>query len=85
MSLFVIAGRGKPYAGDLFNVHGSITYSGDRDGVFWYGFDCAHCDDLSPAYEHDFRSGTYRDLEYVKAECAALARQLQAMVVPEPV
>lgn len=73
----------------LFDVHGSLTYSGaDWPAAgFWYGFDCSHCDDLSPAYQTPEEYGydkRYRDLPYVKAECASLARQLQSLVVPFP-
>lgn len=36
-------------AGFLFDVHGGITYSRDhlleRTGGWYFGFDCAHCDD----------------------------------------
>lgn len=55
---------------------------GEPDHVWWFGFDCGHCDDLSPAYmEKDSwlgRNTTYRDLPYVKAQVASLARQLKA-------
>lgn len=91
MNVFVIAGRGRCYAGDLLDVHGSVTYSGegrfkDHPG-FWYGFDCSHAGDLSPAFEKflpGLSGDEYRTLDYTKAECASLARQLQALVVPFP-
>lgn len=51
--------------------------------VWWLGFDCAHCDDLSPAIQPmlppHLRSPeweAYRDFEYVKAETDRLAQQL---------
>jgi hypothetical protein len=48
--------------------------------VWWFGFDCAHFGDQSPAYAArdmpSFSDGAYRDLAYVEAECAAMARQL---------
>jgi hypothetical protein len=55
---------------------------GSPDHLWWIGFDCAHCDDLSPGrlmlapslYDH----GTYRSLDYVRSECTSLAAQLAA-------
>lgn len=49
MDVFGMA-AGLRHIGHLFDVHGGITYSGDLkdDGDHWYGFDCAHCDDLCP-------------------------------------
>lgn len=65
-------------------VHGGLTYSArgwraaGEDARCWYfGFDCAHYQDASPAYDHRFGGGgTYRDLEFVKDEVAALSKQL---------
>jgi hypothetical protein len=85
-----------------FEVHGGITYSdhcqghichvpepGEPDDVFWYGFDCGHCNDFMPAHEAAMgtylpvrlrfvasRMYTYRDVEFVKAEVEKLAAQL---------
>lgn len=66
---------------------GSICHvpdPGESDNVWWLGFDCNHHGDKAPSYEVDspwrsFRGGTYRDVEYVRAECEGLARQLVAM------
>lgn len=65
--------------GYLFDVHGGLTFSGELRGKegYWFGFDCAHCDDLSPGSRYS-GGELYRDMEYVKAECASLARQLHA-------
>lgn len=52
---------------------------GESDNVWWFGFDCAHAGDLSPAYDkgHAFRSeSTYRDIQYVRDEVTSLAQQL---------
>jgi hypothetical protein len=85
----------------VFNVHGSITYSGGgdypvpSDGLWWYGFDCAHCDDAPDpkllrrtefgrsrlALEAKFPThGTVRDLAFVVAECEKLAAQLAELM-----
>jgi hypothetical protein len=53
---------------------------GEPDGVWWFGFDCAHGWDVVPAMlAHGLVLGDdceYRTLEYVKGECRALAAQL---------
>jgi hypothetical protein len=56
---------------------------GENDRVWWLGFDCSHLFDLypvSPLYLRAGNDGTiYRDLAYVRSECASLARQLREM------
>lgn len=60
-----------------------IPSPGEPDHVWWFGFDCNHCDDFAPGYRMmSFRSGTYRTLSYVKAECRSLAKQLIAYITP---
>lgn len=83
------------------NAHGGITYAsacsgrichhapGRPEPVWWFGFDCAHCDDIGPAMEArmahlqlpNFRGDRreYRTLAYVQSECAKLAAQLAAV------
>lgn len=65
------------------DVHGGPSAAG-RPGMkdfgadpdyWWVGFDCAHASDLIPAYPID--NCQYRDMDYVKNECARLAEQLQ--------
>ena len=53
---------------------------GEPDDVWWFGFDCAHFHDRAPAMERDLSlpSASYKTLDYVRAECASLARQLAA-------
>lgn len=64
-----------------------LADEGEPDNVFWFGFDCAHCFDISPARDRRFNDlgiaasalnegATYKDLAYVKAEVASLAKQL---------
>lgn len=91
------------------DVHGGLTYSdkcradichepkkGESDDIWWLGFDCSHCDDISPkmgATMEFLRKqmgqtmpsilgsyGKYRNVKYVKKECQRLADQL---VVPK--
>lgn len=54
-----------------------VTEPGESERVWWFGFDCAHCDDFSPAMPV-LTHGIYRDLAYVQRECAELAAQLAA-------
>ena len=71
----------------LISVHGGLTYGGgtltDKPrGYWWLGFDCGHAGDLMP-YLNALRDGAhlqisdeiYRDIDYVKNECAKLAWQ----------
>lgn len=55
---------------------------GETDHVWWLGFDCAHSGDLSPSYSQygltAFEYGSYKNIEYVKNECASLAQQLNS-------
>lgn len=63
-----------------------VPRPGEPADVWWLGFDCAHAWDVvpgilqySPAL-YDRGDGTYRDLNYVRAECTALAGQIAAAV-----
>lgn len=62
-----------------------------NDDLWWFGFDCSHAWDISPGIDATLRSlgatamsdgipgMVYRDIKYVKKECADLARQLKAI------
>ena len=67
------------------NVHGGVTFVAGFS-VMTVGFDCGHSGDWSntaawhrSAFPNQVgdTSGTYRTLEFVKAECAKLAKQLK--------
>lgn len=74
----------------LFDVHGSITFSGSRHEAddWWIGFDCAHADDapdpafMSEEIKHSlekapyYTNGTIRSREYVEEECRYLCKQI---------
>jgi hypothetical protein len=71
-------------------VHGGLTYSGlGKDGLHLFGFDCIQWSDIAPGMDalvkksggESFpRDGaTYKDLNFVKAECTQLAKQLKAL------
>lgn len=58
-----------------------IPAEGEPAHVWWIGFDCAHGGDYSPIFVISLRvsgifDGVYRNVKYVKAECAKLAAQL---------
>lgn len=71
---------------DMFlavDVHGCLTYSNDsapgkesEDDLWWFGFDCGHAGDYAPEMRSYSDNDVYRDFEYVKGECIALAKQL---------
>jgi hypothetical protein len=61
---------------------------GEPENVWWLGFDCDHGFDIAPGREAReaaammpplrLPSAEYRDVAYVKAECARLAAQVHA-------
>jgi hypothetical protein len=61
----------------VIDVHGGITYSSidENDELFWYGFDCAHLHDHVPGMTFS-NGGTFKDLNFIKDQCANMARQL---------
>ncbi len=62
--------------------HAAIS---EDDRVFWFGFDCVHWGDLSPAYGHFMPKSNgdiYRNIEYVKREVQSLAQQLHKLQSP---
>lgn len=67
------------------NGHGicHIAGPGEPDRVWWFGFDCAHFMDDHPTNRLSSRIPSssypveYRDVSYVAAQCAKLARQLK--------
>lgn len=77
---------GKGYDHVDVEVHGGLTWNGQRDwfkleDVWWFGFDCAHYGDLTPynvtKYFGAISSGEeYRDMEYVESEVNNLAEQI---------
>lgn len=65
-----------------------ICHVSDGPEVWWFGFDCAHLNDISPAYQaREAARGwwphgdgeMYRNVAYVQHECRQLAEQLVAL------
>lgn len=80
---------GKDYDDVDVIVHGGLTYSNECRGhichdaaqeVWWFGFDCGHCDDLIPSLA--WCGGVYRTFTYVTLECLALAQQIAVRGIP---
>lgn len=87
--------------GMTLNVHHGITWSGGLPGsapagsglgghdLHWFGFDCGHAWDVTPAMDVVMRrhlipdlsipDRKYRDIEYVRKEVVALAFQLRQL------
>ncbi len=83
------------------DVHGGLTFSkkcdgdvdkgichltNDDDSAWWFGFDCAHAWDYSPAletYTERWDGETYRDMHYVTLNVESLAKQLKEMEITE--
>lgn len=58
-----------------------ICHTGDiaNKTVWWFGFDCGHCDDIHPAYEWVTEyDASYKTFNYVKNEVMSLAAELAA-------
>ena len=74
--------HGDPYDQVNVRVHGGLTYADlhkrrlsdapGTDGLWWFGFDCAHADDRDDP----------KDEAFVRAECATLAAQLMERAEP---
>lgn len=67
-----------------------VPDEGEPDNLFWFGFDCAHYNDLIPgmlkyrtesglsAFSRYTEREAYRTLDYVQEQCRQLAAQLKA-------
>jgi hypothetical protein len=66
-----------------------VPRPGEPEDLWWLGFDCAHAWDVVPSLLStrirtvvgdllDFPENRYRDLGYVRSECASLASQVAA-------
>jgi hypothetical protein len=63
------------------NVHGGLTFAdvrrSDPSPLWWFGFDCAHCDDTVPSMvKHGIEHGHYRDMQWVREQVVQLAEQI---------
>lgn len=61
---------------DDYHVHGGITFSGEIDGTYWYGFDCNAADDWS-ADGANIGKATYRDYDYVVDQLSGLVHRMK--------
>jgi hypothetical protein len=66
-----------------------VPQPGEPEHLYWFGFDCGHCWDLSPGLAAEIRDAgipktfgeEYRNLDFVRGETEALARQLHALTL----
>ncbi len=71
---------------NLPDVYGGVTFKDILKQIDEYciGFDCAHTYDWSPFIMSKFYAdnieATYKDIEFVKAECIKLAKQLHDLM-----
>ena len=108
MIQMLLGGEAEPTPEFVLDVHGGITYAdacqgrichvpaaGEPDDVWWFGFDCGHSGDLSPAMRARLeelmpphlkpsaspfdRGEVYRTLDYVRREVNKIAEQLAAL------
>lgn len=60
-----------------------LVQPGDDDNVWWLGFDCSHCGDVTPKYDGRYprfeRDANYKSIGYVTRQVESLAAQLKAM------
>ncbi|MDJ0512785.1 MAG: hypothetical protein QNJ62_05010 [Methyloceanibacter sp.] len=103
-------GKGYDEANRHIQAHGGLTFAEAHaamektDGLWWFGFDCAHSGDLVPGMDsmdflesaiYDLASRSeaidgmggdgeevYRDINFVKAECESIAKQLAKLDAP---
>ena len=66
-------------------VHGGLNFAGKinaKDGLWFFGFDAAHCGDLipfmppGPFRSSIYESQEYRDISFMEKECEKLAEFL---------
>lgn len=64
--------------------HGGLTFSEKTDFIaadhhegFFIGFDCAHADDLLPAFPSLARLGTYKTMDYATSNLMAIVDYLK--------
>lgn len=105
MLTMLFGGGAEPTPEMVLDVHGGITYAdkcqgrichvpkaGEPEDVWWFGFDCGHAGDLSPAHNARMedtmpphlkpsaceysRDEEYRTLDYVREQTNSLAVQL---------
>jgi hypothetical protein len=75
---------------EKLDVHGGLTFVDERDGLWWFGFDCGHGFDISPGLQAMLPphlrsrqmggiSVVYRTIDYVHFECTNLAWQIHQL------
>lgn len=82
--------HGKDYYMMDIYVHGGLTFSDEaywddaNEELWFFGFDCSHSGDIckwmvDSGFDLSREGAVWRDLDFVKAECEKLAKQLSEM------
>lgn len=84
--MMFLCGQGKETSPSVaFDVHGGVTFADtaphielENDGLWYFGFDCAHYQDGNMQYENGY---PVRDLEFCIEQCESLAKQIKEKVL----
>lgn len=81
----LLGGCKNPTPEVVFDVHGSLTFSGDllEPGTWWFGFDAAHAGDGRMGSAEFPSLGPVREFDYMANECESLARQIVDATTPK--
>jgi len=77
----------------LVHCHGGLTYSraawweNETRATWWFGFDCSHSGDMSPAWMDRFGDSgdTYRTIDHAKDAAIRAARDINAAAMAKAV
>ena len=78
---FILYSQSEEFLDDQVEVHGGVTFAGERcnyENEWWFfGFDCSHSGDLTPATKGRlFSEDNYCDFDWTKKEVTQLAQQI---------
>ena len=90
---YVLLPKGHKYYGEIeynipIEVHGGLTFAGEKGKYYWIGFDCAHSGDYIPSFQSPLiqliqSNTTYKNINFVKKEIKNMIDQLPSMIIKE--